>query len=113
LRSDFDWKLPYNFPPSAVPADNPMSVAKVELGHLFYDKRMSLNGRQSCGAASGRSWRLRTAHAVGRGELHPRSSMSLANVAYTPLMTWANPEVRSLEEQVVIPMFGETRSSSA
>ena len=33
----------------AVPADNPMSVAKVELGrHLFYDLRLSGNGQQSC-----------------------------------------------------------------
>jgi len=32
-----------------VPADNPMSTAKVQLGrYLFYDVRISLNGTMSC-----------------------------------------------------------------
>lgn len=43
------WNLPKGFPKPRVPADNPMSDAKVELGrHLFYDPRMSVNGQQSC-----------------------------------------------------------------
>ena len=34
---------------AGVPADNPMSDAKVELGrHLFYDTRLSANAAQSC-----------------------------------------------------------------
>jgi cytochrome c peroxidase len=32
--------------------------------------------------------------------------MSLANVAYVPLLTWANPTLTSLEEQAHIPMLG-------
>jgi cytochrome c peroxidase len=47
--ADFEWSLPKGFPRPAVPADNPMSAAKVELGrYLFYDKRMSVNGKESC-----------------------------------------------------------------
>ena len=43
------WVLPKGFPKSRVPADNPMSAAKVELGRrLFYDTRMSVNGTVSC-----------------------------------------------------------------
>ena len=46
--SDFNWDLPQGFPLPAVPADNPMSGAKVRLGrYLFYDKRMSVNGKES------------------------------------------------------------------
>jgi len=42
--ADWEWNLPNGFPRPAVPADNPMSVPKVELGrYLFYDKRMSVN----------------------------------------------------------------------
>jgi cytochrome c peroxidase len=41
------------------------------------------------------------------GEVHPRGSMSLANVAYSPALTWANPLMRSLEQQALMPMFGE------
>ncbi len=47
--ADFDWNLPKGFPRPVVPADNPMSAAKVELGrYLFYDKRMSANGKEYC-----------------------------------------------------------------
>ena len=51
MGADFDWSLPKGFPRPRVPADNPMSAAKVELGrYLFYDKRMSVNGKESCGS---------------------------------------------------------------
>ena len=41
-RSDsentYTWNLPKGFPKPGVPADNPMTAEKVELGrHLFYD----------------------------------------------------------------------------
>ena len=55
--ADFEWNLPKGFPRPAVPADNPMSAAKVELGrYLFYDKRMSVNGKESCGIVTARNW---------------------------------------------------------
>src|SRR5262249_37407183 len=41
------------------------------------------------------------------GQLHPRSSMSLVNVAYVPALTWANPAITSLEQQALVPMLGE------
>jgi cytochrome c peroxidase len=111
LGADFEWNLPKGFPRPAVPADNPMSVAKVELGrYLFYDKRISLNGKESCGSCH----RQELAFTDGRaraegatGQRHPRSSMSLVNVAYVPSLTWANPTLDSLEEQALTPMLGE------
>ena len=43
------WNLPQHFPQPRVPATNPMSEAKAELGrYLFYDTRLSGNGTQSC-----------------------------------------------------------------
>jgi cytochrome c peroxidase len=43
------WRLPKGFPKPAVPPDNPMTLEKVYLGrHLFHDKRLSGNGKQSC-----------------------------------------------------------------
>ena len=45
------WDLPFYVPPPRVPADNPMSEEKFQLGrHLFYDKRLSGNGTLSCGS---------------------------------------------------------------
>ena len=111
MGADFDWNLPKGFPRPVVPGDNPMSVAKVALGrYLFYDKRISANGKESCGSCH----RQELAFTDGRaraegttGQLHPRSSMSLVNVAYVPLLTWANPTLDSLEEQALTPMLGE------
>src|SRR5271170_7490661 len=108
---DFDWNLPKGFPRPAVPSDNPMSVEKVELGrYLFYDKRMSVNGKESCGSCHRQELAFTDgrAHAAGTtGQLHPRGAMSLANVAYVPFLTWANPTLTSLEEQALVPMLGE------
>ena len=110
--ADFDWKLPPGFPRPAVPNDNPMSAVKVELGrYLFYDQRMSFNGKESCATCHHQDLAFTDgrAHAEGTtGVQHPRSSMSLVNVAYSPALTWANPALHSLEEQALIPMLGES-----
>ncbi len=107
----YEWKLPPGFPLPKVPADNPMTKEKVALGrYLFYDKRLSLNGTQSCGTCH----RQERAFTDGRGrglgstgERHPRGPMSLVNVAYSPVLTWANPLMRTLEAQALVPLFGE------
>ncbi len=107
----YDWALPPGFPVPVVPEDNPMSAAKVELGrHLFYDTRLSGNGTFSCASCheQARAFADGLGRAVGStGEVHPRGSMSLANVAYSPVLTWSNPLLRSLEQQALVPMFGE------
>ena len=41
------------------------------------------------------------------GESHSRSAMSLVNVAYSAALTWSNPQMKSLEKQALVPMFGE------
>ena len=106
----FEWQIPKPFPRPAVPADNPMNTAKVELGrHLFYDKRMSVNGKESCASCHRQELAFTDGRAQAEGttgELHARSSMSLANVGYNPLLTWANPGLSSLEEQALIPILG-------
>ena len=46
--ADWEWQVPPGVPRPPVPADNPMSAAKVEFGrYLFYDKRMSVNAKTS------------------------------------------------------------------
>jgi len=106
----FSWDLPGNFPAPRVPEDNPMTRAKVELGrHLFYDKRMSVNGTTACATCHQQKLAFTDgkALAVGAtGESHPRGSMSLANVGYVPRLTWANPLMKRLEHQALVPMFG-------
>lgn len=106
----FEWQIPAPFPKPWVPPDNPMSRPKVELGRrLFYDTRLSVNGRQSCASCHRQELAFTDSRARGvgtTGEMHPRGSMSLANVAYNPSLTWADPETTALEQQAMVPMFG-------
>jgi cytochrome c peroxidase len=106
----YPWDLPPGFPQPKVPADNPMSPAKVELGrYLFYDTRLSADGTFSCGTCHEQRLAFTDGkpRAVGHsGQIHPRSAMALANVAYLPVLTWADPTVRRLEAQALVPMFG-------
>lgn len=107
----YAWKLPSHFPEPSVPADNRMSEEKVELGrHLFYDPRLSADETMSCATCHEQSLAFTDAQRVSQGitgESTPRSSMSLANVAYSSTLTWANPLLGRLENQAMIPMFGE------
>ncbi|MBX9600168.1 MAG: di-heme enzyme [Bryobacteraceae bacterium] len=110
LAADWKWDLPRGFAPPPVPDDNPMTIAKVELGrHLFYDRRMSSNGTQSCGTCHEQRLAFSDGWPRGigsTGEVHHRSSMPLANVAYLASLTWADPGMTRLEAQAAVPMFG-------
>jgi cytochrome c peroxidase len=105
------WNLPKGFPPPRVPEDNPMTNAKVALGrYLFYDVRLSGNETQSCASChqQDKAFSDGATTAIGStGEVHPRNSMSLTNAAYNPTQTWVNPNLTTLEKQIIIPMFGE------
>lgn len=108
--ASWTWNLPPGFPEPRVPDDNPMSEAKVRLGRrLFYDPRFSADGSMSCGTCHRPEAAFTDGlpHPVGvTGEAHPRSSMSLVNVAYNVSLTWDSPTVRHLEEQATTPIFG-------
>lgn len=108
---EWDWNLPSNIPPPWVPADNPMSEAKVELGrYLFYDTKLSGNQTQSCSSCHVQELAFSDGvrFPVGStGDEVRRNSPMLANAAYSSTKTWMNPVLRTLEEQIPIPLFGE------
>lgn len=87
-----------------------MTQEKVDLGrHLFYDTRLSGNQTQSCATCHKQELAFTDglARAVGStGEVHPRGSMSLTNVAYFSALAWGDPNLHSLEEQQRGPLFG-------
>ncbi|MCU0696255.1 MAG: di-heme enzyme [Myxococcaceae bacterium] len=107
----FDWRLPKGFPTPTVPADNPMTAEKVELGRrLFYDVRLSKNRTQACASCHEQRRAFTDGRPVGigsTGEAHPRNAQGLANVAYVPTLTWANPLLTTLERQALLPLLGE------
>ena len=111
LNTGYNWDLPATFPIPKVPANNPMSNAKVELGKfLFYDKGLSQNETQSCGSCHLQEFAFtdRKPFGIGSsGDIHPRNSQNLANVAYNNRLTWANDKMTLLEIQARVPMFGE------
>ncbi|KSB91444.1 cytochrome C peroxidase [Caulobacter vibrioides] len=106
----FDWKLPAGVAQPPVPADNPMSQAKVELGRrLFYDADLSIDGTMSCA----------TCHEQRRGftdgnRTHPgvhgdpgrRNVQTLANAGYFRALTRGDASIKSLEAQALIPIAG-------
>lgn len=103
--------LPRGFPPPDVPADNPLTWEKVELGRfLFYDTRLSGNQTFACATCHQQALAFTDGKPRGvgsTGEVHPRGPMSLANVAYAGTLAWNNPGLFALEDQALIPMFGE------
>ncbi|HEV8336194.1 MAG TPA: MbnH family di-heme enzyme [Candidatus Polarisedimenticolia bacterium] len=107
----YAWRLPPGFPVPLVPADNPQTQAKVDLGRLlFYEKSLSGNGSYSCASCHRQDLAFTDgrARALGStGETHPRSAMSLANVAYSATLTWADARLRRLEDQALIPMVND------
>jgi len=106
----FQWDLPSRVAAPRVPVDNPMTPARVELGRrLFYDTRLSGNGTQSCATChvQERAFTDGKAHGVGStGMVHPRGPMSLINIAYRDALTWGNQDLRTLEQQALVPMLG-------
>jgi len=104
----YQWDLPKGFPKPRVPASNPMTVEKACLGrHLFYDKRLSVNGSASCSTCHRQELAFTDGMAApvgATGQTLPRSAMSLVNVAYSGVLTWSRPGLRSLEEHVMVPL---------
>jgi cytochrome c peroxidase len=111
FAGDYEWRLPRGFPEPAVPADNPMTAAKVALGlRLFSDPRLSASGRHSC--ESCHSPALAFTDGLPRslgvaGESLPLNAPTLFNVAYSASLGWNDPAVRTLERQMAGPLFNE------
>ncbi|GAC1453420.1 MAG: di-heme enzyme [Steroidobacteraceae bacterium] len=107
----YDWHLPRGFPTPAVPADNPMSDAKVALGRrLFFEPRLSVTGNYSCASCHepARAFADGRRVAIGAtGAALPHNAMALVNVAYNLSFGWTRPRLRSLEAQMLEPLLNE------
>ena len=89
-------------PPVPVPADNPMSPAKVALGKLlFFDARLSGDASTSCASCHSPEDGWGDGGDLSRGypgTQHWRNSQTILNSAYYAKLFWAG-EVPSLEAQ--------------
>lgn len=105
----FDWQLPRGFPLPLTEPDNIQTPAKFALGRrLFYDRRLSTNGTQSCGDCHQQSHAFsdgKTVAVGSTGQHHTRNAMTLTNAGYNASYTWDSTKVRSLAQQALVPMF--------
>ncbi|MDR3513527.1 MAG: cytochrome c peroxidase [Caulobacteraceae bacterium] len=102
-------QAPYAPPP--VPADNPQTPAKVELGRrLFYDADLSIDGTMACATCHEQRRGFtdgNTSHPGVHGETARRNVPSLADVGDLSPLTWADPSLKTLETQFNVPLMGE------
>lgn len=107
----YAWSLPADVSPPPVPADNAMGRDKVELGRrLFFDRRLSSSGTVSCATCHEPEHAFTVPEAVHEGETGeatPRNAPSLLYVGYASYLTWGNLTLRTLEQQMLAPLFGD------
>ncbi|MDM7861926.1 di-heme enzyme [Alteromonas sp. ASW11-36] len=107
----YEWDIPAGFPSPNVPTDNPMSEAKVTLGKaLFFEPALSGNGAMSCSTCHmpELAFSEPRRHSTGStGDVVKRNAMALVNVAYNGSLTWAHDGLNTIEQQLMIPLFGE------
>jgi cytochrome c peroxidase len=111
-ESDYKWPIIEGFPKPQVPLDNPMTQAKVDLGKaLFFDKNLSANQQQACASCHHQEFAFgeNIPHSFGSTKQeHRRNSPALVNIAYNKTLTWAHDGLTSIEQQILLPMFGES-----
>ena len=103
----YPFQMSAMFPVPDLPRDNPLTVARVELGRkLFFDQRLSINDQQSCADchAPGKAFTDGRKTARGaEGKFGERNSMPLLNLAWKKKYFW-DGRVKSLREQVLQPI---------
>lgn len=109
--TNWDWALPAGIAPPPVPADNPMSAAKVALGRrLFHDADLSIDGTMSCATCHSQRHGFaddnRTRPGVD-GSPGRRNVPGLVNIAWATPLTWADPRLTTLEAQMLVPVLGD------
>lgn len=104
------WWLPPGMAPPPVPADNPMSPAKVELGRrLFYDADLSVDGTMACATCHEQKHAFADGNATHpgvSGQAGRRNVPGLGNIAWYAPLTMADPTQLTLEQQVAVPVAG-------
>lgn len=100
-------KLPLGLKPVPVPADNPMTPEKVELGkQLYFDPRLSCDDTVSCASCHDpkKGWSNGNQFATGvRSQVGGRSAPTIINAAYSELQFW-DGRAHRLEGQALGPI---------
>ncbi len=109
---DYVLDIPDWLPGPIIPADNPMTVAGVDLGRrLFYDPILSIDSSMTC--ASCHFPELAFVDGLAKstgvnGDLGRRNSMSLVNLAFNPRAFFWDGRSPTLEAQAIEPVQDHT-----
>jgi cytochrome c peroxidase len=107
VSTPLEVKVPLGLDDLPVPADNPMTVEKVELGkQLYFDKRLSQNGTVSCTTCHEPSLGWADAAPVSTGiggQMGTRSAPTVLNAAYGLSQFWDGRSA-TLEQQAMGPI---------
>jgi cytochrome c peroxidase len=108
-EATYAWRLPPGVAPPPVPADNPQTADKVELGRwLFYDLRLSSHEDRACGTCHEQAKGFTDGfhRAVGtEKQVHGHNTPSVVNSGYRTQLGWASPAPRQLEAQLLVPLL--------
>lgn len=103
--------VPLFFPQVFPSPDNPLTEEGIELGRrLFYDPILSKDSTMSCASCHKQEFAFTDNEAVSTGVdgiAGRRSSMSLANLAFTSNGVFWDKRVATLEEQALLPVEDE------
>jgi cytochrome c peroxidase len=103
-----DFSAPFVFGRFQVPTNNPLTVEAVELGRrLFYDPRLSANGKVSCSTCHNQRLAFTDGRTTGvgvSGKSLEFNSMSLANLLWGPQHFFWNGRAVTLEAQALVPL---------
>ena len=99
-------------PPMKIPADNPMTPEKIELGKmLFFDTALSSDHSMSCATCHDPElgWSNGEKLAEGAsGVRGKRNTLSILNVGFYDKHLFWDGRVKTLEEQALVPVFEAT-----
>ena len=103
-----DFSAPFVFGRFTVPADNPLTRESVELGRrLFYDPRLSANGKVSCSTCHIQRLAFTDGRATSVGVSGTPlkfNSLTLANLLWGPQRFFWDGRATNLEDQALTPL---------
>jgi cytochrome c peroxidase len=103
----YPFQMSATFPVPDLPRDNPLTVERVELGKkLFFDKRLSINGLQSCADCHLPEKAFTDGRVTARGaegKSGQRNAMPLFNLAWKSEFFW-DGRALGLRQQVLQPI---------
>ena len=106
-QETYDHKIPQGLKPMKIPADNPLSAEKIELGkQLFFDGRLSRDDTISCASCHDPNlgWSNGERFATGvRGQVGGRSAPTIINAGYGYFQFW-DGRAKHVEGQALGPI---------